>query len=897
MARGRPLSNETGIVKNALRAALDDRGYTDLTPVQQAVLDPDLEGRDLLVSAQTGSGKTLGFGLAIAPTLLGEAEEFDAAAAPLALVIAPTRELALQVKRELAWLFAKAGGTVASCVGGMDMRDERRALERGAHIVAATPGRLRDHILRGSIDLSAVRAVVLDEADEMLDLGFREELEFILGEAPDARQTLLFSATVPPTIADLAKSYQKDAQRIVAKSDASQHADIEYRAMTVADRDIDNAVINTLRFHEAPNALVFANTRAMVNRLATRLSNRGFQAVVLSGELTQSERTHALQAMRDGRAQVCVATDVAARGIDLPKLDLVVHAELPSNAETLLHRSGRTGRAGRKGVSALIVTAKTRKKAERILGWAKVRATWGEAPSAAEVRARDEERLFADPSWQDEVAEGDLGMIERLVATFSAEQLAAAYLRQLHTLRAPPEELSEIGAVDAKPAPRKEFGASVWFAVSGGREAGAEPRRLLPMLCKAGDLTKDDIGAIRVRPDQSFVQIREASVPGFLAAVGDAMVLEEGATLTRLDTPPDLGRPAADRGKPARTPAPKKGYPKPRPAEDRPAAPAPEAPERTERAPRKPERRPVDIDDRGGQEPPRRTAADGEPGARPRKSSGKPGHKPSDTPKGPPTPGRQAQQQEEPCPRGSREGQGRRQSPGTRRGQGGRQGGWQGSRQRSRQGQVARQGRRQDRGPGRQETHSRLSLQPTRSRRRALSGRQRRGTSGPGRRILRGKGRRFRHRRGPPPAREDRVAQLVSCRTAAVRALGPAPTGTAPTRKGEPPLSRGPLPRTRPRIRGCAAGRIPLDSPIETFAQPSSRGPHGKRPPRHPADPRARVDRRRAPATLRRGRARHRWRRWRDERPGRCDRARQGHLGARHRLPRDVAGDDRGLGP
>jgi ATP-dependent RNA helicase DeaD len=187
--------------------------------------------------------------------------------------------------------------------------------------------------------------------------------------------------------------------------------------MMVADRDIDNAVINTLRFHEAPNALVFANTRAMVNRLATRLSNRGFQTVALSGELSQSERTHALQAMRDGRAQVCVATDVAARGIDLPKLDLVVHAELPSNHETLLHRSGRTGRAGRKGVSALIVTGtRPARKAERILGWAKVKATWGTAPSADEVRARDEDRLFADPSWQDEIAEAERDTIDRMVA-------------------------------------------------------------------------------------------------------------------------------------------------------------------------------------------------------------------------------------------------------------------------------------------------------------------------------------------------------------------------------------------------------------------------------------------------------------------------------------------------
>ncbi len=521
----------------AIRAALDDRGYTTLTPVQTAVLDPALQGRDLLVSAQTGSGKTLGFGLAIAPTLLGDDPVFAPAATPLALVIAPTRELALQVKRELGWLFAKAGAVVASCVGGMDMRDERRALARGAHIVAATPGRLRDHLMRGSIDLATVRAVVLDEADEMLDLGFREELEFILGEAPDERQTLLFSATVPPSIAGLAKSYQKDAERIIAKSETPQHADIAYSAMMVADHEVDNAVINTLRFHEAPNALVFANTRAMVNRLAARLSNRGFNTVALSGELSQSERTHALQSMRDGRAQVCVATDVAARGIDLPKLDLVVHAELPSNHETLLHRSGRTGRAGRKGVSAVIVTPRSRKKAERVLGWAKVKAEWGSAPSAAEVRARDEERLFADPAWQDPVAEAEQDSVARMVEAFSSEQVAAGYLRLMRTLRAPPEELTEAGA---KPEPRKDFGPSMWFAVSGGRDAGAEPRRLLPVLCKAGGLTKDDVGAIRVQKDQTFVEIREGAVAGLLESVGEEMELEKGTRLTRLDAPPSF---------------------------------------------------------------------------------------------------------------------------------------------------------------------------------------------------------------------------------------------------------------------------------------------------------------------------------------------------------------------
>lgn len=533
------LFKETPFVKQTLAAALDARGYDTLTAVQLAVSDPDLQGRDMLVSAQTGSGKTLGFGLAIAPQILGDGDHFERAAAPLALVIAPTRELALQVKRELAWLFEKAGAVVSSTVGGMDMRDERRALSRGSHIVVATPGRLRDHIMRESIDLSNLKAVVLDEADEMLDLGFREDLEFILEAAPEERQTLLFSATVPNAIAKLAKSYQKDAERIAAASGASQHADIEYHAYQVAPRDGENAIINVLRYYEAPNAIVFCNTRAMVNRLTTRLSNRGFSVVALSGELSQNERTHALQAMRDGRARVCVATDVAARGIDLPNLDLVIHAELPSNQETLLHRSGRTGRAGRKGSSAMIVPPAQRKKAERLLGWAKLSATWGNAPGAEAVSAKDEERMVNLPTWSDPVEDADQSTVETLTGTFSTEQLAAAFLRLYREKHTAPEELSAIGEHTPR-KPREAFGPSIWFALEGGRAARAEPRRLLPMFCKMGNISKDDIGAIRIQQDASYVEIRKDAVAGFVKAVGSEMVMEEGAKLSQLDGAPKL---------------------------------------------------------------------------------------------------------------------------------------------------------------------------------------------------------------------------------------------------------------------------------------------------------------------------------------------------------------------
>jgi len=538
--------------------ALATQGYDSLTPVQEAVTNPDLVEADLLVSAQTGSGKTVAFGLAIAPTLLGDDEKFGHAGAPLALIIAPTRELAMQVSRELTWLYGKAGAVVTTCVGGMDTRTERRALDRGAHIVVATPGRLCDHIKRNNINLSDIRAVVLDEADEMLDLGFREELEFILSEAPEERRTLLFSATVPAAIAKLAKSYQRDAQRVETVGEKKQHADIEYRALNVHPRDTENAIINVLRFYEAKNAIVFCNTRAAVARLTTRFTNRGFSVVALSGELTQSERTNALQALRDGRARVCIATDVAARGIDLPNLELVVHADLPSNSDTLLHRSGRTGRAGRKGVSALIVPAKMRSKANRLLGGAKLKVEWANPPSAEEVNAEDEKRLLADSAWSDPIPDDAAGFVANLVEQFSAEQLATAFVNLYRARQSAPEQLAEPGT-PADERPRGDFGPSVWFSISIGRNDDAEPRTILPMICRMGDLTKDDVGAIRVQPSHTFVEILATSADKFTNALGPDMKVEDGAVVTKLDKAPDLSRGPKPGG---RGPKPNRGGPR-----------------------------------------------------------------------------------------------------------------------------------------------------------------------------------------------------------------------------------------------------------------------------------------------------------------------------------------------
>jgi ATP-dependent RNA helicase DeaD len=364
----------------------------------------------------------------------------------------------------------------------------------------------------------------------------------------------MFSATVPRSIANLAKSYQRDAVRVSTQAEESQHLDIEYRALTIAPSDRENAIVNVLRYFEAKNALVFCDTRATVNHMTSRFTNRGFSVVALSGELSQNERTHALQAMRDGRARVCVATDVAARGIDLPNLELVIHADIPKSRETLLHRSGRTGRAGRKGVSVLIVPHNGRRRAERLLNNAGIEATWARPPSADDVMRRDDERILADPAFSEPVREDEQAFVRDLLASHGPEQVAAALLRMARAGRSAPEELldsdmpergpgqkPERGSTQKKERSRDDFKDGVWFSLSVGRKHSAEPRWLLPMLCSAGHLTKRDIGAIRVQENETFIEIAPSSVDRLIKAAGPNQMLEKTIKVTRLDGMPQTG--------------------------------------------------------------------------------------------------------------------------------------------------------------------------------------------------------------------------------------------------------------------------------------------------------------------------------------------------------------------
>lgn len=381
-------------------------------------------------------------------------------------------------------------------------------------------------------------------------MGFREDLEEILDATAEGRRTLLFSATIPKPILALAKRYQRDALRISTVGEDRGHGDISYQAVTVSPADIENAVVNLLRFHEAESAMLFCATRDNVRRLHASLIERGFDAVALSGEHSQNERNQALQALRDRRARVCVATDVAARGIDLPTLSLVVHVELPRDAETLQHRSGRTGRAGKKGTAVLIVPFPRRKRVEMMLRGARIAAEWVGVPTSEEIRKGDRERLLAALLQPVETDEEDLALAKRLLAERSPEDIAAALVRA-HRARMPaPEDMPERSAAPTRSdgprsegprpdGPRPGFEDTVWFRMSIGRRQNADPRWLLPLLCRRGHITKRDIGAIRIGTNETLFEIPRVGAERFVAALKHTAGTDpDGAADIRIEPAP-----------------------------------------------------------------------------------------------------------------------------------------------------------------------------------------------------------------------------------------------------------------------------------------------------------------------------------------------------------------------
>jgi len=520
----------------AISEALTQRGFTTLTPIQQAVLDPAHEGRDLRLFSQTGSGKTVAVGLVLAPELerMAQAHAGEAStgvATPGVVLIAPTRELAAQLGRELSWLYAPLGASVCVVTGGTSYAHELRALKQKPLVLVGTPGRLLDHLDRGSVDPSKVVAAVLDEADQMLDLGFRDELEAILEKLPKERRTHLVAATFSREVRALADRFQAGAIAVEGTSLGDANQDIAHVAHLVRAEERNAAIINLLLLAPNERALIFVRTRDGASELAERLSRVGFRALALSGELEQRERTRAVEAFRSGAITTLVATDVAARGLDIPEVGRVIHADHAGDAETFIHRSGRTGRAGRKGTSIVLVPPAAREFVLRLFRNARVNATWSPVPSPEDVRREADARLSAELANAGEADPQLRALAEELLAKLDPSALVAALLsRARHTGPTQPREVTPIELPKAPPReklrPRANLAAQtdtprsfVPFHVSWGGRYGADARRMLALICRRGGIRSDQVGAIHIGDRSSTVEIASPAASDFAREV------------------------------------------------------------------------------------------------------------------------------------------------------------------------------------------------------------------------------------------------------------------------------------------------------------------------------------------------------------------------------------------
>jgi ATP-dependent RNA helicase DeaD len=570
---------DADVVGPELAAALEDKGYSTLTPVQEAVLAPNLRGRDLRISSQTGSGKTVAIGFVLRDVLATKVPAKDGVARPRALVIVPTRELAKQVEAELAWLYAKLAVRVTSVTGGASYRYEHRALASDPAVVVGTPGRLLDHLQRGAVDGSGLGAVVMDEADRMFDMGFQEDLEAIFRFTPEDRRTHLVSATFPREVLHLADRVQRDPIHVEATPLGKANADIEHVAhLLEADRRFD-ALVNLLLAEPDERTIVFGKTRADVAQVTDDLAAAGFHVAALSGEMEQRERNRAIEGFKKGRVAVLVATDVAARGIDVQNVAQVIHLEPPTDSDTYTHRSGRTGRAGKKGRSIMLVTRGDLYRAQRATRQAKVALRFLPLPSPDALRSAQAERvvgrLTADPEGEEApLDERTRAIVERLLAAGSLERVVTRLVTQSGIVggpaprnvvaMAPPTEraprIREPRRPGSGPEPRdaalrpprgRHGGEDDWgtpphasfssgdrsegaprgrtprtlppsgwvaFRVTWGAAHGADVRRLLAMVCRRGGIASSDVGRIHVGRFASQLEVSSEVAASFESA-------------------------------------------------------------------------------------------------------------------------------------------------------------------------------------------------------------------------------------------------------------------------------------------------------------------------------------------------------------------------------------------
>src|ERR1700722_11988007 len=505
----------THLVGPALASALAAKGYDTLTAVQEAVLDEALEGRDLRITSQTGSGKTIAIGFAVRDLLDDLTAQYGGPARPRVLVLTPTRELAKQVAEELAWLYAPLRVRVAAVTGGAGYIDQKRALASNPAVIVAPPGRLRDALERGKIDSTALAAVVLDEADSMLDLGFREDLEAILAKLPKERRSHLVSATFSRDVVSLADRFQRDPGHVQA------NVDIEHVVHLVEPGQRVDALINLLLADEDAKSLVFVRTRADVARIAGELAEAGFVVRTLSVEMEQAERDRALAAFRQGGVQALVATDVAARGIDVRDIARVIQVEPPTDVETYTHRSGRTGRAGKQGTSVLFVSPSHYPAIARGLARAKIAHKVEPIPRPEAIQRAREEKLVA---WLAREGDGEtidphaISLAERIVQSGSLVSSVARLIekaglhgptkaREVRSILPPSEHRREAPPRTTRAKPPAGGAEWVTFRVSWGGKHGADARRLLAVACRRGQIRGSDVGAIRVEATCSLIDV------------------------------------------------------------------------------------------------------------------------------------------------------------------------------------------------------------------------------------------------------------------------------------------------------------------------------------------------------------------------------------------------------
>jgi ATP-dependent RNA helicase DeaD len=502
-----------------LVAELASLGYEEPTPIQRAAIGPLLAGRDLLGQAATGTGKTAAFAL---PILQRIATERPAPGRPLALVLVPTRELAVQVSEAFHRYGRKLGTAVVPIYGGQEFHRQVAGLRRGAHVVVATPGRALDHLRRETLDLADVRMIALDEADEMLDMGFAEDLELILEAAPESRQTALFSATLPPRIAAIAERHLRDPERILIARDAAKPGSMPKvrQVAYIVPRAHKVAALGRVLDLESPTlALVFCRTRLDVDELADRLSGRGYRVASLHGGMSQSERDRVMSRARGGTVDLLVATDVAARGIDIEHLTHVVNFDVPSSTEAYVHRIGRTGRAGREGVAITLADPRAHRLLRNIEHATKQRIAICTVPTPRDVKAHRMDMTRA--AVRDAVVAGDLdayrAVAEALISEFDPMDVAAAAIRLAHEAsegdgEGESHDDQHIPVIESFARPQRapgrvESSDMIRIYISGGTRMGMRPADIVGAIANEARVNPRSIGDIEIAEGYSLVEL------------------------------------------------------------------------------------------------------------------------------------------------------------------------------------------------------------------------------------------------------------------------------------------------------------------------------------------------------------------------------------------------------